>query len=123
MRKLITNRYVWITVLLVVLAIGIGNWMSKPEGCRLDRKDALIHVGMTKTQTFELMADVTIAVYQHDESYLEGGRLGVQSEFIWDDGIHNFKIVVNPDGIIQSKCLGESAQQSRVAQMVEKLGF
>lgn len=123
MYKLLGNKYVWITVAMIVVALISVQLLAKPAGCHLDQKFAQVHEGMAKTKVLELMTDVTVPVYQHDESLMENGQLKVQSDYIWDDGVHNFKIVVSPAGLVQSKCLGESCRVTWIGEMLEKFGW
>lgn len=123
MCNLLGSKYVWITVAMIALALISVQLLAKPAGCHLDQKYAQVHEGMAKAKVFELMTDVTVPVYQHDEALMENSQLKVQSDYIWDDGVHNFKIVVSPAGLVQSKCLGESCRVTWIGEMLEKLGW
>ncbi len=123
MFKLLGNKYIWITVAMIAVALISVQLLAKPVGCHLDQKFAQVQEGMAKSKVFELMTDVTVPVYQHDEAFMENNQLKVQSDYIWDDGVHNFKIVVSPAGLVQSKCLGESCRVTWIGEMLEKFGW
>lgn len=121
--KLLSSKYVWITVAMIAVTLISVHLLAKPVGCHLDQKFVLVQEGIAKAKVFELMTDVRVPVYQHDESVVENGQLKLQSDYIWDDGVHHFKIVVSPAGLVQSKCLGESNRVTWFGEVLDKIGW